>query len=143
MPIDPEPTPSSSPCFGGELPKAEVLKLCEFGLWKLGRELPKRLFMGGGAPAGVEEGMKERSGGGPAGVVEGTLRLERRESGVEGGVEEGTRNMAARCGVARTKPCSDEEDLETECRSIECRNRRSEWRARSLLVRVAMTGMAR
>lgn len=55
--------------------------------------------MGGGGPAGVEEGIKDMSGGGPAGVVEGALklRLERRESGVEGGEDEGTRNMAAMC----------------------------------------------
>lgn len=34
-----------------------------------------------------------REGGGPAGVVEGALRKdERRESGVDGGVEDGTRN---------------------------------------------------
>jgi hypothetical protein len=41
--------------------------------------------------------MKDMSGGGPAGVVEGALklRLERRESGVEGGEEDGTRNMTA------------------------------------------------
>jgi hypothetical protein len=49
----------------------------------------------------VEEGIK-REGGGPAGVVEGwALRLERRVSGVEGGVEEGTRNamVGGLCGV--------------------------------------------
>jgi hypothetical protein len=41
--------------------------------------------------------MKDMSGGGPAGVVEGALklRLERRESGVEGGEDDGTRNMTA------------------------------------------------
>lgn len=91
--MDPEPIPSNKPFFGGELPKAEVLKFKFLGL-KSGRELPKRLFDAGGGPAGVEEGMKERWGGGPAGVVDGALRLERRESGVEGGVDEGTRNMA-------------------------------------------------
>lgn len=37
--------------------------------------------------------MNDLSGGGPAGVVDGTLRLERRESGVDGGDEDGTRNM--------------------------------------------------
>jgi len=89
--------PNSS-VFGGELPKAEVLKSSVLEMPKLGCEVPKRPPAAGGGPAGVEEGMKERSGGGPAGVVEGALkrRLERRESGVEGGgVEEGTRNMAA------------------------------------------------
>jgi hypothetical protein len=51
--------------------------------------LNKDLF--GGGYAGVDEGPKSSSGGGPAGVVDGSLRLEARR----GGVDEGTRNMAA------------------------------------------------
>jgi hypothetical protein len=63
--------------------------------------VPNRPPVGGGGPAGVEEGIKDMSGGGPAGVVEGALklRLERRESGVEGGEDDGTRNMAVVCCV--------------------------------------------
>lgn len=92
--MEPEPIPSSSPSFGSELPKVDVPKLNLLGCSKLGR-LPNRLLDAGGGPAGVEEGIANRSGGGPAGVVDGAWRLERRESGVEGGVEEGTRNMVA------------------------------------------------
>ena len=92
----PLPTPNSS-FFGGELPNAELPKFRVLGFLKLGCEAPNRPPVGGGGPAGVEEGKKPMSGGGPAGVVEGTLklRLERREPGVEGGEDDdGTRNMA-------------------------------------------------
>lgn len=52
-------------------------------------ELPKNVD--GGGPAGVEDGIM-REGGGPAGVVDGMLvLLARRESGVDGGVDDGTR----------------------------------------------------
>lgn len=62
-------------------------------------ELPK-MDEGGGAPAGVNEFAED--GGGPAGVVEGCgrrllnspLGRDRRESGVEGGLEE---NGTAKC----------------------------------------------
>tara|TARA_R110002003_G_scaffold54_28_gene4899 strand:+ start:13692 stop:13847 length:156 start_codon:yes stop_codon:yes gene_type:complete len=51
--------------------------------------------MAGGGPAGVDEGPTDWSGGGPAGVVDGPWRLDRREPGVDGGVDDGTRNMLA------------------------------------------------
>lgn len=78
--VDFEPK-SCLPDFSGELPKMDD---------------------GGGAPAGVNEFVED--GGGPAGVVEGCgkrllnsalglPREDRRESGVEGGLEEsGTAN---------------------------------------------------
>lgn len=65
----------------------------------LGSELPK-IEEGGGTPAGVKELVED--GGGPAGVVDGCgtkllfrpPREDRRESGVEGGLEErGTANV--------------------------------------------------
>lgn len=70
----------------------DLLKFKVLGFVALNCELKRPV---GGGPAGVDEGMKDRSGGGPAGVVEGMSRLERRESGVEGGEEDGTRNIAA------------------------------------------------
>lgn len=68
--------PSKTPCFGGELPSIELVKANEFGCAKLGFEVPNRLPMVGGGPAGVDEGPKDLPGGGPAGVVEGSLREE-------------------------------------------------------------------
>jgi hypothetical protein len=120
----PLPTPNSS-FFGGELPKAEFPKFRVLGFLKLGCEAPKRPPVGGGGPAGVEEGPKAMSGGGPAGVVEGALklRLERREEGVEGGEDDdGTRNMAViYCVVGRLK-------VKTE---------NGEWKEQLMLSRVA------
>lgn len=68
--------PSNKPCFGGELPSIELVKPKELGCAKVGLELPNRLPMVGGGPAGVDEGPKDLPGGGPAGVVEGSLRVE-------------------------------------------------------------------
>jgi hypothetical protein len=92
--MDPSPVPSNRPLFGGELPYVDDWNWNLLGCWKVGRELPNKLFAAGGAPAGVDEGNMDWSGGGPAGVVDGPKRLERRESGVDGGVDDGTRNMA-------------------------------------------------
>lgn len=80
VPIEPEPMPSRTPYldgdFGGELPKLKDAPRSLFGLPKSGRESPKSpLFMAGGGPPGVDEGMNDRSGGGPAGVVDGAFWL--------------------------------------------------------------------
>jgi hypothetical protein len=79
VPIDPEPIPSKSPYLGGELGSIELPtpKLKPLDGAKLGLDSPNKLPMvGGGGPAGVEEGPNDLPGGGPAGVVEGSSRLE-------------------------------------------------------------------